>query len=1120
MATQNCNPVLRHIRLWLDGRPADEHSDSHLLQRFVTSKDQAAFSALVQRHGAMVFGLCRRLLHSEHDAEDAFQVAFLVLAQKAADIREHRSLAVWLHEVAFHIALRAKTAASRRQILEQQARIMTPTDPSAELARRELRSALDQELRQLPEKYRGPLILCYLEGHTHQDIARRLGWPAGSIWSRLARGRDLLRRRLARRGIVLSAGVLTTTLAEEAAMAMMPSRLVPAVVEAAVVVSLQGLAAGKVSATVAALVQGRVQEMFLSRLHLPLVLLLAVTGAGVGALAYRPSALPAALAEDKQAKAAARDVERPSRVDLYGDPLPEGALARLGTTRLRHGDMVRNLGFSRDGKWLLSADWHSVCRWDAATGRLLGQFGDPRGRQFQSIAFSADAGTVALSMDEGDVDIFEAASGRRLAQFRVQRFPSVELSPDGKILAVLEVDKNDKQSLFLIDIAADKELHRLTGHSDRIHQFLFSADGKTVVSTSDDRTIRFWDVASGKQVRKLDALQPCGHIALSPDGKYLACVTVTKSESANATMWRQGEEVLLWDLASGRVKHRLTGHGWNGVAAMAFAPDSQTLVTCDWQTTHWWDLATGKEQLDRRFAAGRAVVMAFSTDGRTLATGGSGQTVQTWDVATLKEKLPYRGHPDTVHSAAISPDGKTLATGCGDGIIRLWDTTGAERGQLRGHEKDIWSLAFIPDGRLVSVGLDQTVRLWEMSLDKNAATPQSRTTAAGNELRRLRLRGQMAVVAPDCKRLVSADEKTLYLWDLTSSKELSRWAAPKGGALPVVFAPDGRVVCTWGADHVVRLWDVTSGKELRHFSGHHFAEDSHDRIYCVAFSPDGRLVAFGGQASAIVLYDMATGEEVRRLSGLPGAVSSLAFSADSKTLASGDWTGGTVRLWEVATGQQFRALPGHQGRIFHIAFSNDGNVLLTANEDTTALLWNLSGPRTPGYLTAQQLKSLWEDLVGPDVIKAQEAAAVLATVPVQAVPFLREHLHAVPPPDTGLLPRLLANLDNEDFSVRERAANELDRLGEAAELVLRRAVTTSTSVEVRERAKRLLLKLEPSAERLRALRALQVLERAGTREAQDLLKRLAGGASQARLTQEANDALQRLAGRSRPQGAP
>jgi RNA polymerase sigma factor (sigma-70 family) len=181
MATDSWNQLLRYLRRVTDPDCA-QVGDGQLIERFLAARDEAAFTALVRRHGPMVFALCCRLLHDEHDAEDAFQATFLVLARKAASVRRHRSLGGWLHEVAYHLALRAKTSAAKRQKREQEERPMTSVgDPALEAERRELHALLDEELRQLPSKYREALILCYLEGKTNEQAAEQLGWPLGSM---------------------------------------------------------------------------------------------------------------------------------------------------------------------------------------------------------------------------------------------------------------------------------------------------------------------------------------------------------------------------------------------------------------------------------------------------------------------------------------------------------------------------------------------------------------------------------------------------------------------------------------------------------------------------------------------------------------------------------------------------------------------------------------------------------------------------------------------------------------------------------------------------------------------------------------------------------------------------
>lgn len=213
---------------------ADESSDGLLLARFHRDGDETAFALLVQRHGPMVLSVCRRVLGDSPDADDAFQVTFLVLVRKAASLRQPTSLAAWLHGVAHRTALKARANAARRCAVERQTEPMLPSEPpDDELSDCELHAALDEELNRLPEKYRAPLVLCYLEGLTNEQAARRLGWRVGSMSYRLARGRELIRRRLDQRGFVLAPLAFAALLAAWSVASTVPSTLAHSTVQAA-----------------------------------------------------------------------------------------------------------------------------------------------------------------------------------------------------------------------------------------------------------------------------------------------------------------------------------------------------------------------------------------------------------------------------------------------------------------------------------------------------------------------------------------------------------------------------------------------------------------------------------------------------------------------------------------------------------------------------------------------------------------------------------------------------------------------------------------------------------------------------------------------------------------------
>jgi RNA polymerase sigma factor (sigma-70 family) len=234
MATAQLRTIVQHLRRLADTHRAAGLGDAQLLEAFVRRRDEAAFAALLCRHAPLVYGVCRRVLGNEQDAEDAFQATFLVLVRKAGSIRAGESCGCWLYEIAYRTALRARAAAHKRRARERQARAMSEASPKSPPETPRVDPLLDEELNRLPEQYRRPLVLCYLEGKTHAEAAEQLGWPKGTVSGRLARARDLLRRRLSQRGVALTAAALAAALARDAAAAV-PAPLLDATLRAGIV---------------------------------------------------------------------------------------------------------------------------------------------------------------------------------------------------------------------------------------------------------------------------------------------------------------------------------------------------------------------------------------------------------------------------------------------------------------------------------------------------------------------------------------------------------------------------------------------------------------------------------------------------------------------------------------------------------------------------------------------------------------------------------------------------------------------------------------------------------------------------------------------------------------------
>ncbi|HLJ92216.1 MAG TPA: sigma-70 family RNA polymerase sigma factor [Gemmataceae bacterium] len=289
VATSPLHEVIKHLRRSALLRDGAGLTDGQLLERFVAHRDEAAFEALLRRHGPMVLGVCRRVLRHETDAEDAFQATFLVLVRKAASVVPRALVGNWLYGVAHHTALKAKAMNSKRRVKERQAGSLPRSEPPAENWQ-QLQALLDGELSRLPNNYRVPIVLCGLEGKSLKEAARQLGLPQGTVASRLSRGRSLLAKRMAHKGVTLPAGALAVALSQNAALADAPARLVISTMRAVRLFAAgQAVKAGALTAPVAALTEGVIKAMFLTKLLRATVVLavVAVLGLGASRLTYR-----------------------------------------------------------------------------------------------------------------------------------------------------------------------------------------------------------------------------------------------------------------------------------------------------------------------------------------------------------------------------------------------------------------------------------------------------------------------------------------------------------------------------------------------------------------------------------------------------------------------------------------------------------------------------------------------------------------------------------------------------------------------------------------------------------------------------------------------------------------
>jgi RNA polymerase sigma factor (sigma-70 family) len=341
MVSSPMNRVLRILRRAALQDNANGLTDRQLLERFLATHEEAAFEALVRRHGPMVLGVCRRVLDHLHDAEDAYQATFLVLASKASSILRRETVANWLYGVAYRTAQKARAAAARRRVKEKH---MARPEAFDETGWQDLRPLLDQALNSLPDKYREPLILCDLQGVTRKSAAHQLGWSEGTLSGRLSRARELLAKRLARQGVTLTGVAIAAALSSSEASACVPAPLVLSTVQAATSIAAGKAVAGVASASVAALTKGVLKAMFMTKLKTASAVLLAagllVIGAGI--CLTQPAIAPAA----QEPKADPAKVDAPLKLPT-GMP-PFQALVSL-TADGKLTVKSKNMGFKVTG---------------------------------------------------------------------------------------------------------------------------------------------------------------------------------------------------------------------------------------------------------------------------------------------------------------------------------------------------------------------------------------------------------------------------------------------------------------------------------------------------------------------------------------------------------------------------------------------------------------------------------------------------------------------------------------------------------------------------------------------------------------------------------------------------
>lgn len=891
-------------------------SDSALLVRYSRHGDDAAFDELLARHGSMLWNVCLRQTADRAAAEDVFQATCLVLARKAGQIARPESLSCWLHGVAVRIARREYDSRLRSReesgAVEERA-----VEPNEQVETREIFQLLDRELQAIPEYLRSPLVLCYLEGKTRDDAAAELGLSLGTLKRRLEEGRENLRQRLIRRGGSLPSVLLIVAAAESA----VPAGLLAAVRTTGPSGRAATLAFGELSRSARRMQGG-----------------LALLGLGVVV-----AGLAAAIAPSNSVVVApVHRAEGRERFD--DDPLPDGAVARLGTPRFRLPPGDRTLALAADGKTLAVGHPGGLIWIDTESGRELRRL-ELKPSRTRPVAISSD-GRVLAAVEGSRVLVWDAKSGKEIARIEDRRrrppgITTLALRGNGGLLAL-----GDTAGGIRLASTADASISgELAGHAGEVRKLRFSPDGKLLGSSGTDGTVRVWDAASTKELLALAGQSPQGaSIAFDPAGKRLAV-----AGPKNATF-------SVFDLATAKA---IWTYSTRGRAARAGFTDA-----------------------------------AFTSDGKHALAGTSGGGMWVW---TREGEL--------VRESPLAPNGRmgdvamvgNLAVATSDSTLYLWDpvsgreTAGSVNTRAQTHSRYVTGLHFSPDGRAILSSDLATVRCW----DPLSGKLQLRSASAFGELARFCPDGKhyYAVRTSDgcvwkreaatgkvVEEFTVASAEPVGLAGFALSPNADRLAVIDGkGSVRLLALPDGKTVESWSIEPLLDRFGRTRGLafsgdgkslaiadrsgDVRIVSAREGSETARianvgNPIEDLALDRDAATVLIRTSAAAdgedrrvsTLLWDVATDKRVLSYGDpaapipawagtLPNA-QRIAVSADGKHVATTD--GGTeVRLWDRRTGKLVRTISGHAESVAFLAFSPDGRLLATMAVDGIGLVWRI-----------------------------------------------------------------------------------------------------------------------------------------------------------------------------------
>ncbi|MBF0338749.1 MAG: hypothetical protein HQL05_13085 [Nitrospirae bacterium] len=497
---------------------------------------------------------------------------------------------------------------------------------------------------------------------------------------------------------------------------------------------------------------------------------------------------------------------------------------------------------------------------------------------------------------------------------------SVAITPDGKYFVSGGADKTVK----LWEIDSGREIRTFSGHSQSIISVSLSGNGKYVLSASDlDKVMKLWEIDTGKEVRTFNESSHIYAAALSPDGQY--ALSACDDKTLN-----------LWSIRTGRVVRTFKGH-LSGVRSVVITPDGKYALSASFDNTlKLWDIASGNEL--RTFTGHSKEVrsVAITPDGKYALSASGDATLKMWEIDSGREIKTFKGaFPPVV----ISSDGKYALSGGDKKHLRLWNiATGRDVGTFIEPSNPVSALALSPNGKhVLSESYGTPLRLWDIATGKdirtfNGYSGQAGMSAHGDEGYSEQVGS--AAISADGRYVVSGGwDKTLKLWDISHGMEMKAFKGHTSAVTSVAISPDGKYALSGSWDNTLGLWDITTATKTATFKGH----NSH--VSSVTIFPNGKYALSGSWDKTLRLWDISTGKELRLFTGHSEPVTSLSISHDNKYALSGSWDK-TLKLWNTTSGKMLRTFSDHSAAVTSVALSSDGRYALSGSWDKTLKLWD------------------------------------------------------------------------------------------------------------------------------------------------------------------------------------